>query len=237
MEYGEIDEINPIIYTTRMYSRKLSLNYSKNRQSFTATDKEVFSNILKIGGVKNKSILDFGCGDGVYSVKFIEMGARSVVGTDTSSEMIKLAKEREVKNIKFIKTVGNLLPFKDNQFDIVFSNFVFHHIKKLESSLVEILRVLKKKGILIATLSAYDFDETKLKIKGTKIPVQLGSAKDYIVVDNLVKHHSDVKNLVQKSGFNIKVFKNIKNKNASIYKSYRHIDKVKKLTLLIVASK
>lgn len=176
-----------------MYSQKLAKEYSNKRQSFTATDKEVFSNISKNGGVKDKNILDFGCGDGVYSIKFIEMGARSVVGTDTSPEMINLAKDQKFKGIKFIKTTGNSLPFKDNQFDIVFSNFVFHHIKNLESSLKEILRVLKKKGILIATLSAYDFDSTKLNIKNTKISVQLGSAKDFVIVENLVKHHSNIK--------------------------------------------
>ena len=45
----------------------------------------------KAGDVTGKSILDVGCGSGVYSVDFARRGARRVVGVDFSANMLKLA--------------------------------------------------------------------------------------------------------------------------------------------------
>lgn len=237
---SKIDKLNIAIYTTfqqNMYSKKLSKDYSNNRNLFTATDKEVFSHVLKMGGVQNKDILDFGCGNGIYSLKFIEMGAKSVVGIDTSEDMINLTQTIKNKKVSFIQSEENTIPIKNKKFDIIFSNFVFHHIKKLDLSLKEIFRVMKKEATLIATMSSYDFDEKFLNLKDTHIPIKLESEKTHIVVRNLVKHPNDIKRELKEAGFDIKIFKKIKNKNASISEEYKQLDKVKKLTLLIVASK
>jgi 2-polyprenyl-3-methyl-5-hydroxy-6-metoxy-1,4-benzoquinol methylase len=43
------------------------------------------------GDVTGKTILDVGCGSGVYTVDFARRGARRVVGVDLSSNMLKLA--------------------------------------------------------------------------------------------------------------------------------------------------
>lgn len=220
-----------------MYSKKLVEEYSANRNFFTATDKEVFVTLQERTSIKGQNILDFGCGDGEYSLKFIDMGAKSVVGVDTSMDMIKLAKSKKIKRTKFIQSKEIIIPTKDNQFDIVFSNFVFHHIRKLNSALKELLRVMKKGGVLVATMSAYDFDEKYSDLKNTNIPIQLGSEKKHIIVHNLIKNADDIKNDLIKAGFEIQIFRKIKNVNASISKSYKHLDKVKKLTLLIVAVK
>ena len=41
-----------------------------------------------IGDVKDKSILDLGCGAGGHDRKLIELGAKSVMGIDISNKMI-----------------------------------------------------------------------------------------------------------------------------------------------------
>lgn len=43
------------------------------------------------GDVTGKSVLDVGCGSGVYSVDFARRGARRVLGVDLSDNMLKLA--------------------------------------------------------------------------------------------------------------------------------------------------
>jgi 2-polyprenyl-3-methyl-5-hydroxy-6-metoxy-1,4-benzoquinol methylase len=51
----------------------------------------------QIGDVAGKSVLDIGCGSGVYSVDFARRGARRVLGVDFSANMLELARQ-EAKN-------------------------------------------------------------------------------------------------------------------------------------------
>lgn len=61
--------------------------------------------------------------------------------------MIKKAQE-QYSNIEFRVCDALELPF-ENQFDVVFSNAVFHWIKNHETLLDYIYKVLKPKGLLI----------------------------------------------------------------------------------------
>ena len=79
-----------------------------------------------------KTVIDLCCGDGRLSWKLLEMGAKSVVGVDISSEMLKRAEEKrrllppdEQDKIKFVqadlRTSGLTLP----PADIVTGLYVF----------------------------------------------------------------------------------------------------------------
>jgi toxoflavin synthase len=50
-----------------------------------------------LGPVEGKRVLDVGCGDGIYARLVAERGATHVVGTDSSSEMIRLAVQAEAE--------------------------------------------------------------------------------------------------------------------------------------------
>jgi len=50
------------------------------------------------GDVTDKSVLDVGCGSGVYSVDFARRGARRVLGVDLSDNMLKLAREEAARH-------------------------------------------------------------------------------------------------------------------------------------------
>ncbi|MFE4974807.1 class I SAM-dependent methyltransferase [Kitasatospora sp. NPDC056651] len=50
-----------------------------------------------LGPVRGKRVLDVGCGDGLYARMVARRGAEHVVGTDSSSEMIRLAEAAEAK--------------------------------------------------------------------------------------------------------------------------------------------
>ncbi len=75
-------------------------------------------------------ILDFGCGNGHYSRKFRDFGA-SVVGLDTSSELIQFAKSRPSHNIKYIDAVdvegvmSTLRSWESDSYDIVYMSDTF----------------------------------------------------------------------------------------------------------------
>lgn len=95
---------------------------------------------------KNQCILDLGCGTGTLIVQLNNL-AKTVIGVDQSESMIKKAQE-QYSNIEFRVCDALELPF-ENQFDVVFSNAVFHWIKNHETLLDYIYKVLKPKGLLI----------------------------------------------------------------------------------------
>lgn len=96
-------------------------------------------------------ILDIGCGTGTLTVKLAGLGSY-VLGIDSSETMIAQARA-QYPEIDF--QVGNALnlPF-ENQWDVVFSNAVFHWIEDHDTLLKNIRKALKSKGILICEFGA-----------------------------------------------------------------------------------
>ena len=101
--------------------------------------------------VDGKRALDAGCGGGRYTVALKKIGFKEVVGVDISEIGINDARKRIEKNkiegVSFV--VGSVLglPFKDNDFDFVFSNGVLHHTSSISDGIKEMVRVLKPNGI------------------------------------------------------------------------------------------
>jgi len=99
--------------------------------------------------LKDKTILDLGCGAGYMSRYFIENGASKVVACDISQNMIDLAKKEDCKNIYY-----KVLPMEDissinEKFDIVFSSLAFHYVKDFDKLISDISNLLKPNGILV----------------------------------------------------------------------------------------
>ncbi len=100
---------------------------------------------------KELKILDFGCGDGNSSVYIRKHFPSTVIkGIDVSQKSIEEANAKSISNAEFLAFDGIKIPFQDEEFDIVFTSMVFHHIEhKLHLSILdEIYRVLQKGGRL-----------------------------------------------------------------------------------------
>ena len=99
--------------------------------------------------VKDKRVLDLGCGQGLNTYYLHKKGA-DVVGIDISDVSVSLANEKFKKlNIEkkcFIGNAEELKEFPDNYFDIVISLGVLHHTPDIVKAAKEISRVLKTKG-------------------------------------------------------------------------------------------
>uniref|UniRef100_A0A6M3KVV8 Putative portal protein n=1 Tax=viral metagenome TaxID=1070528 RepID=A0A6M3KVV8_9ZZZZ len=97
---------------------------------------------------KLKSVLEIGCGNGRDSIFFARAGFK-VTAIDVAPSAIKLAeentKEAEV-TIDFQVANAEKLPFKDGEFDAMFSLSVLH-ATKLSKSLPEVNRVLADNGL------------------------------------------------------------------------------------------
>lgn len=98
--------------------------------------------------LKNKIILDIGCGPGRFIDISKKLGSKLIVAIDYSSA-IDASKENfknKDQNILFIQADALNLPFKDNSFDFAYSIGVFHHTPDPEKGVKEAQRILKKNG-------------------------------------------------------------------------------------------
>lgn len=110
--------------------------------------------ILNEKSLKNKSVLDIGCGCGSAAFHFINnYSPNHVLGVDVEEMVIERANilkskiiEKNKLNFKVIKP--GKLPFYDNSFDVVFSKDTFLHIPDKENLIKDIFRILNPGGFL-----------------------------------------------------------------------------------------
>lgn len=106
-----------------------------------------------LGDINRKRLLDFGCGFGDYTRILKDAGA-DVTGIDTSIKMLEKAR-KDNPDIEFIHIKECEMPFKENSFGFVVSNFVLIVIdskEKLQDIVDGIFRVIKPGGRFIFTI-------------------------------------------------------------------------------------
>jgi ubiquinone/menaquinone biosynthesis C-methylase UbiE len=101
-------------------------------------------------------ILDLGCGNGrlrkFLATDLVRDG--DYFGLDVSDELLKIARERYVKDHFFKGDFSQELPFGDENFDFVISIAAFHHLlnkKDQLNFLAECRRILKPGGKIFLT--------------------------------------------------------------------------------------
>ena len=107
-----------------------------------------------LGPIKNKIILDVGCGDGSYAKYFAKHNKR-VIGIDFSEKMINIANDqlRNLQNLEFIVAdMTKLSVFKDTSIDTVIAPMSLMDCMDLKKAVHEIYRVLKKRGEFFASV-------------------------------------------------------------------------------------
>jgi len=103
--------------------------------------------------IRDKRVLDAGCGTGIFSVIFANKGAAQVWGTDISQgsleTAISLKKKFNLQNVEFLEEDMLQLPFEDVTFDIVWAWGTVHHTTNPFKAIDELARVLKREGSLL----------------------------------------------------------------------------------------
>jgi malonyl-CoA O-methyltransferase len=120
-----------------------------------------------IGDVKNKRVLDVGCGTGRYCELLAKKGA-SVTGIDPSSRMLECARRKITHGCKFELCLGKIEDacFPTSHFDVVVSTLTLGNVLELEPVIKEVSRIIKRRGRLIVSdmhpywpVSGHDYAE------------------------------------------------------------------------------
>ena len=114
-------------------------------------EKPAFLELL--GNVKNKHILDLGCGDAKFAHQLFQKGCASYAGIEPSSLMLKHARE-SLKDVEIMLEQSTIEDwhYPEQQFDLVISRLVFHYIEDLDTAFKNIHKTLKPDRRLVFSM-------------------------------------------------------------------------------------
>jgi ubiquinone/menaquinone biosynthesis C-methylase UbiE len=114
-------------------------------------EKYMFNRLVSmVGSLKNKTVLDLGCGWGGVILEASQHGGLAL-GIEPDQERFRIAQEilssSGIPKSRVICGYGERLPFPENFFDIIASYQVLEHVKDPQKVIAEVARVLKPNGV------------------------------------------------------------------------------------------
>jgi ubiquinone/menaquinone biosynthesis C-methylase UbiE len=100
--------------------------------------------------LSNLRIIEIGCGTGIYTVKYAQkMPKTSVLATDISDGMVRIAEERKYRgnNLKYKVVSAYNTGLEDSSVDVVCGFYILHHLNS-KAVIKEIRRILKPGGLI-----------------------------------------------------------------------------------------
>jgi SAM-dependent methyltransferase len=180
--------------------------------------------ILKalLPGLKDKSVLDLGCGFGWHCRYAREQGASSVVGVDISEKMLQKARESSQDPlISYRKLPIEDIVFAESPFDVVISSLALHYIKSFEEISRKIYDCLKPGGSFVFSVEHpiftsrseqdWHYDEHGNRLHWPVDNYQTeGMRETSFLTENVVKYHRTISTYMNDligAGFTIKAVK------------------------------
>jgi ubiquinone/menaquinone biosynthesis C-methylase UbiE len=122
---------------------------------------------------QGKTVLDYGCGNGIHSAFLVKAGAEKVIGIDLSEKSLEVAEKRVVEagvagKVEYRIMDCEKLEFSSDSFDVILDGGTFSSLD-LEKAFPELARVLKPEGCLVGIETFGHNPFTNLKRKLNKI--------------------------------------------------------------------
>lgn len=205
--------------------------------------------------VKDKKILDLGCGYGESDKYYKKLGAKSVLGVDISEHMIEIAnKTNKTNGVEYeVKAMEDISQIND-KFDIIMSSLAFHYLKDYTQLVKDIYNLLNDNGYLVFS-QEHPFTTCTKYTENVK--------KGHTVIDNkyfglfsdynrpgirtnywfdadVIKYHrtfTEVINTLVKNGFTIEEIEEPVASEEALNKNPKYINQLDRPLFLIVKAK
>ena len=135
----------------RIKARKGENIIAGDDEPFYRYQRKKFISMLNSVNFIDKSVLEIGCGPGGNLQEIWKKSPLRLAGVDISAEMIELSRNKLPQEIELIKIDGTNLPFKNQEFDYVFTATVLQHNtneEMLKKIIAELCRVASDKVFL-----------------------------------------------------------------------------------------
>jgi ubiquinone/menaquinone biosynthesis C-methylase UbiE len=171
----------------------MSSDYSNELGKYT--EPMHYSLIKELEGRSFKTLLDVGCGNGIFLSMVLNKFDVEVSGIDISPGMIE--KSKELLDSRADLKVGDSehLPWNDGSFDVVTCSASFHHYPNPELVLKEMRRVLRPDGILMI---ADPFTSNELLRFFANILIKFSKSGDVKIYSQ-----KEMQELLEKCGFTL----------------------------------
>jgi 2-polyprenyl-3-methyl-5-hydroxy-6-metoxy-1,4-benzoquinol methylase len=149
----EIQNTNKDSWNKHAERYQNSVQFSFDNVDFGSIDSKTEKDLKLIGDVKDKKVLELGCGGANCGIALAKQGA-IVTCVDISEEQIKYARQnadREKVTIHFIVSAMEDVELGDNEYDVVISMAALGYIKNIEAVFHKVQYVLKEKGIFVCS--------------------------------------------------------------------------------------
>ena len=105
--------------------------------------------------IRDRDILEVGCGNGYAASLIAAEAPRSYTGLDIMPEQLEIARRRDLPNARFVEgSADDLGGFEERSFDAVLDFCILHHVEGWRTFFDECYRVLKDGGsVYVADLS------------------------------------------------------------------------------------
>ena len=233
--YKEVDESDKSKFVGDVFT-SVSKNYDIMNDAMSFGMHRLWKRILvELAAIgENDVVLDIASGTGDIS-KLIskEYPNTNIFMSDINYDMLNEGRNRAIdesfdSNCSFCQLSGEILPFKDNTFDLITVGFGLRNFTNKERGLMEMKRCLKKNGKLVILEFSKPINSTFSKIYdwySFNILPRLGSvlandSESYQYLAESIRMHPNqelLKNMVLNSGFKECKFYNLLNGVVAIH--------------------
>lgn len=100
--------------------------------------------------LRDKTVLDIGCGDGVYTIELFDRApVKRMVGVDYAAKGVEIAKSKSgIRAIEYEVQSAYSLPYTTKSFDVAILRGVLHHLDDPIPALKEALRVATRVWVI-----------------------------------------------------------------------------------------
>ena len=160
----------------------------------------IFFDFLSTENLKDKLLLDAGCGTGLFTINALDRGA-IVTSVDISPKLVEITKRKNPRSNAIVASLLKL-PFDDNTFDFVISSEVIEHTPDPYAATLELIRVLKPGGKICITVPNRTFWYFSVKI------ANFLKIRDYQGLENWV-HFNEYRRFLTTNKIKIEKYKGI----------------------------